>query len=394
MSCQPGSAIHLAQANLTLFYFRKERFPVIRNFKRSAAILGALAISTSALAACSESESSNGSSEAASSVEGLSGASGQLVGEGASSQQNAMDTFGIAFNEATGGKASLSYTASGSGAGVEAFTNGTVDFAGSDSPLSEEEQKAADKRCKDNEAWNLPSVIGPVGIAYHLEGVDELNLSVGTVAKIFKGEIKKWNDPAIAAENEGANLPDKDISVVYRSDESGTSSNFQKFLKAATGSWEGKGKQFPQTVGAGANGSSGVASEVKNVDGGITYVEAGFAKDQGLNVAKLDFGAGPVELSKESVGVALDNLKFKGQGNNLVVDSDALFASKDKGAYPLILTTYNIVCSAGYDEDKAGLVKDFMTTMLQTQDQIESRGYIPVTGAHLDRLKKAVDALA
>ncbi|MGO2426405.1 MAG: phosphate ABC transporter substrate-binding protein PstS, partial [Corynebacterium flavescens] len=281
----------------------------------------------------------------------------------------------------------------------KAFTNGTADFAGSDSALKDDEIEPAKQRCEGNEAWHLPSTIGPVAIAYKLDGVD-LNLSTANLAKIFKGEIKKWNDDAIAAENEGANLPDKNITVIFRSDESGTSDNFQKFLAGATGNWEGKGKQFPDSVGEGANGSSGVADQVANIDGAITYVEAGFAHQkeaEGVKIAKIDFGSGPVELSSETVGTALENLKFKDTGSeyNMVVDSSALFESKDAGAYPLILTTYNIVCSAGYDEETSKLVKAFFTTVLDNQNaDLENAGFIPVTGTHLDRLKAAVDAIA
>lgn len=361
------------------------------SFKRTASALGILAASALALTACNEAPQGSTDGAAAGTQ---SDVSGNLVGEGASSQQNAMDVFGVAFNTATGGNANLSYTASGSGAGQKAFIGGQVAFAGSDSPLDEEQQAQADERCGGNEAWNLPMVIGPVAIAYNLEGVDNLNLSVETVAKIFKGDIKKWNDPAIAAENDGVALPDKDIQVIYRSDESGTSDNFQKFLTASTGDWDSEGKAFPQAVGTGANGSSGVATEVSGNDGAITYVESGFAHDMGLGIANLDFGNGPVELNAESVGKTLDNLEFKTEGHNMVVDADELFASDAEGSYPLILTTYEIVCSAGYDEETQKLVKAFLQTVLDNQNaDLESRGYIPVTGAHLERLQAAVDAL-
>ena len=126
------------------------------------------------------------------------------------------------------------------------------DFAGSDSALKEDkgEVEAAKERCDGNDAWHLPTTIGPVAIAYNL-GDTEVNLSTDTLAKIFKGEITKWNDDAIKAENEGTDLPDKNITVIFRSDESGTSDNFQKFLKSATGNWDSEGKQFPDSVGEG-----------------------------------------------------------------------------------------------------------------------------------------------
>ncbi|WP_080796614.1 phosphate ABC transporter substrate-binding protein PstS [Corynebacterium pacaense] len=364
-------------------------------FKRSVALLGAISAGSFALVACSESESSDSaSSTGAAAVEGLTGTTGQLVAEGASSQQSAMDYFGIQYSSAVPG-ASLAYTPSGSGSGRTNFVAGQVAFAGSDSPMKDDQAAEAKARCEGNDAWHLPFVIGPVAVAYNIPGVDSVNLSTEAVAKIFKGEITKWNDPAIAAENEGTDLPDLNISVVYRSEESGTSDNFQKFLAAAQPSiWTTTGQQFPTAVGAGAQGSNGVATETSNIEGGITYVEAGFARQSGLGIANIDFGSGPVELNADSVGVALDSLKFLTEGHNMVVDSDALFASKDAGSYPLILTTYEIVCSAGYDQTTRDQVKDFLTVALNSQDdQLAELGYIPVTGSHHDRLAAAVEAI-
>ncbi|GAB2518227.1 Phosphate-binding protein PstS 3 precursor [Corynebacterium atrinae] len=369
-----------------------------RNFKRTAAVIGLVAAGSAALVACSESESGTsgaGSATGGAPVEGLSGASGQLVAEGASSQQNAMDYFNVKYQGATNNAASLAYTPSGSGSGRTNFIGGQVKFAGSDSPLSADQVGPAAERCGGNDAWHLPFVIGPVAIAFNLDGVDDVNLSIPTVAKIFKGEINKWNDPAIAAENEGVELPDTAISVVYRSDESGTSDNFQKFLKAAAPEeWDTTGQQFPSAVGEGANGSNGVTTQVGQIDGGITYVESGFATQQELGIANLDFGSGPVELSTDSVGIALDNLEFKSTGHDMVVDTEALFGSTDAGSYPLILTTYEIVCSAGYDENTSNQVKDFLTVALANQDEgLADLGYIPVTGTHHDRLVEAVEAI-
>lgn len=371
---------------------------MIRNIKRTAAIFGVVAVSSTALVACSDSaDKKEGGEDQAAELPGgyaLSDAEGQLVAEGASSQQNAMDYFAAKFQETTDGKQSLAYNASGSGSGQTQFIGGQVAFAGSDSPLKDEQIEDAKKRCGDSEAWHLPFVIAPVAIAYNLEGVDELNLSTDTVAKIFKGDIKKWNDEAIKKENEGTDLPDKDIKVVYRADESGTTDNFQKFLKASTGNWDGEGKSFPTGTGEGADGSSGVTTQVSQIDGGVTYVEHSHATQSGLGVAKIDFGGGPVELNEESVGAALENLEFKGEGNNMVVDSDALFGSSDEGAYPLILTTYEIVCSKGYDEATANQVKDFLMTALAHQDEgLTEAGHIPVTGKHYDRLVDAVKAI-
>ncbi|MDN6325649.1 MAG: phosphate ABC transporter substrate-binding protein PstS, partial [Corynebacterium sp.] len=219
------------------------------------------------LTGCSNSNSGDGDGASTDSSYELSDTQGELRGEGASSQQKAMEQFGVAYSSAVPG-AVLAYNATGSGAGQKQFIADQVDFGGSDSALDEEQAAAAAERCEDNPAWHLPMVVGPVAVAFHLDGVDDLNLSVETVAKIFKGDIRNWNDEAIAAENEGVDLPDMPIDVLYRAEESGTSDNFQSFLKTATdGLWENEGKTFPTRVGSGAQGSSGVADQVKATNG-------------------------------------------------------------------------------------------------------------------------------
>ena len=385
---------------------------MIRNFKRTAAIVGVVAASSVSLVACGDSDDDNASSTSVesstetstateTSTSGnkddkksgayeLSGQTGTLVAEGASSQQNAMDYFASVYSSEVPG-AQLAYTPSGSGSGQKNFIANQAVFAGSDSPLKDDQIQAAADRCGGNEAWHLPFVIGPVAVAYNLKGVDKLNLTVDNIVEIFQGVITTWNDPKIAEANPGVELPDAPINVFYRSDESGTSDNFQKFLAAASdGKWESTGKAFPNAVGTGANGSSGVAQEVKATEGAITYVEAGFADKK----ANIDFGNGPVELTNETVGKVLDDLTFKTDGHNMVVDSDKLFKTNTAGAYPLVLTTYEIVCSAGYDKETSNMVKDFLNVALDHQDQeLADEGFIPVTGAHADRLREAINAI-
>ena len=379
---------------------------MIRNFKRTAAIAGVVAVSSASLVACGDSDDNAASTAVESATETvtsdekkddeksgayeLSGQEGTLVAEGASSQQNAMDYFASVYASEVPG-AQLAYTPSGSGAGQKNFIANQAVFAGSDSPLKDDQIQAAADRCGGNEAWHLPFVIGPVAIAYNLNGVDELNLTVDNIVEIFQGVITTWNDPKIAEANPGVDLPDAPINVFYRSDESGTSDNFQKFLAAASdGKWESTGKAFPNSVGTGDNGSSGVAQEVNATEGAITYVEAGFADKK----ANIDFGSGPVELSDESVEKTLDNLEFKTEGHNMVVDSEKLFKTDAADAYPLVLTTYEIVCSAGYDEATSNMVKDFLNVALDSQDEeLAAEGFIPVKGAHAERLREAINAI-
>ncbi|WP_291314093.1 phosphate ABC transporter substrate-binding protein PstS [Corynebacterium sp. UBA2622] len=378
---------------------------MIRNFKRTATVIGVVAVSSASLVACGDSGSSSSSKSETTSTssatatetktEGkgasdLTGQTGQLVAEGATSQQNAMDYFGSRYSEEVPG-ANLAYNATGSGNGIKNFIAKQATFAGSDSALKDDEVQKAAERCGGNEAWHLPFVIGPVAIAYNLDGVDKLNLTVDNIVEIFQGNIKKWNDPKIAESNPGAKLPDQDISVVFRSDESGTTDNFQKFLASASdGKWQGSGKAFPASVGAGANGSTGVAEQVNSTPGAITYVEAGFAEKK----ANIDFGNGPVELNEDTVGKAIDGMSFKTQGHNMVVDSAALFKSNQADTYPLVLTTYEIVCSAGYDKQTSDMVKDFLNVALDSQDdELADEGFIPVKGAHAERLREAVKAI-
>ncbi|AZA12826.1 phosphate ABC transporter substrate-binding protein PstS [Corynebacterium choanae] len=363
-------------------------------YRRNCSIIAGVAAAALLLAGCNEQSEQAAPVSAAADAE-VTGQTGQLTGEGATSQQKAMEYFRAAYGQTIPG-ASFDYTATGSGAGQKQFINGTVDFGGSDSPLNDEQQTAAQARCNNNPAWHLPLVIGPVAVAYHLSGVDTVVLSPPVIAQIFAGTITTWNDPAIAALNEGVSLPDTPIAVIYRSEESGTSDNFQKFLTAAApGQWSTTGKSFPTATGAGANGSKGVVTEVAATEGAITYVEAGFTRDVAdVNVAAIDFGAGPVALDPDSVGIALDNLTYVGSGHDMVVDAKQLFAMQTPGAYPLVLTTYEIVCSKGYEPEVAARVKDFLSVALSVQDDtLAEKGYIPVQGDYKAKLEAAVAAI-
>ena len=327
------------------------------------------------------------------------GGSEQSVnGEGSTAQQKAMEHFSKVLTDNS--DIVFDYTGSGSGDGIKKFIAGDVDFAGSDSALDAEEATAAKARCNGNDAWHIPLVAGPVAIAYNIDGVDKLTLTPTVIAEIFNGKIKTWNDPAIAALNAGVNLPSINIVPVYRSDSSGTTDNFQRFLEdSAPAAWPYKhSKSFaPQGVGSGASKSTGVGDTVKKTPGSITYVEWGFASENNLGVAAIDFGAGAVELNSESAAKALDAAKFKTPGSkDLIVDTDALFASEGAGSYPLLLTTYSIVCSTGYsDAAISSTLKEALTTILaKGQDGLADLGYVPLPDGYKSTLQGTIDALA
>ncbi|MGV0745351.1 phosphate ABC transporter substrate-binding protein PstS [Mycolicibacterium sp. XJ870] len=361
--------------------------------------LSATAIAALTLTACG---SDNNAGTAGSPTNGDAAASAEcggknsLTAEGSTAQQNAIAEFNNAWGQACSGK-NLSYNPTGSGAGREQFIAKQVDFAGSDSALEDAQIQAAADRCGGNPAWHLPLVFGPVAMAYNIEGVDTLVVNADLLAKIFQGQITKWNDPAIAALNEGATLPDVAITPIYRSDSSGTTDNFQKYLTAAAPqSWtKGDGSEFNGGAGEGAQKSAGVVQAVQATPGAIGYVEKGFAQQAQLPFAQIDSGAGAVELTDETAGKAIDAATFVAEGNDLALDLNALYSSKEAGSYPLVLATYNIVCSKGYDADTAAAVKSFMTVAInQGQANLSAAGYVPLPDAFKERLTTSIDAIA
>ncbi len=324
------------------------------------------------------------------------GGKNAVTAEGSTAQQNAIAEFNKVWGQVCSGK-SLAYNPTGSGAGVDQFIAKQVDFAGSDSALKDDQVAKAAARCGGGEAWNLPLVFGPVAMAFNVEGVDSLVVNGDVLAKIYQGQIKKWNDPAIAGLNSGATLPDADIKPIYRSDSSGTTDNFQTYLGAAApAAWtKGAGKEFQGGAGEGAQKSAGVVQAVQATPGSIGYVEKGFAQQAGLKMAQIDSGGGPVELTDESTQKAVDTAKFKAEGMDLILDLNALYATKEAGVYPLMLATYEIVCSKGYDPDTAAAVKSFLTVAAnQGQANLSAAGYVPLPDAFKERLLKSVDAIA
>ncbi|WP_445168527.1 phosphate ABC transporter substrate-binding protein PstS [Mycolicibacterium sp. Dal123E01] len=362
--------------------------------------VSATAITGLTLTACgSDNNSSSGSSgtkaSGSSSAAADCGGKNALTGEGSTAQQNAVAVFNQVWGQKCPGK-NLSYNPTGSGAGVTQFIAGQVDFAGSDSALAKDQVDPAAKRCGGNPAWNLPLVFGPVALGYNLPGVDKLAVNADVLAKIFSGGITNWNDPAIAALNSGASLPDQKITPIYRSDSSGTTDNFQKYLGAAAPqSWtKGAGKEFQGGAGEGAQKTAGVVQAVQATPGAIGYVEKGFADQAKLTVAAIDTGNGPVALTDDSAKAAIDSAKISGAGNDLVLDLNSLYSTKAAGAYPLMLATYEIVCSKGYDADTSAAVKSFLTVAANDgQAGLPAAGYVPLPDAFKQRLLTAVKAI-
>jgi phosphate transport system substrate-binding protein len=341
---------------------------------------------------------SSASGGSSSSSDGQCGGKSALKASGSTAQANAMTRFIAAYESACPSN-SLDYTSNGSGAGVSEFIGGQTDFGGSDSPLNADkgEVAAAAKRC-GSEAWDLPVVFGPLAVTYNVKGVSKLVLDGPTLGKIFSGGITSWNDSAIAKLNSGVSLPSEKINVLYRSDESGTTDNFQKYLASASdGSWtKGAGKTFVGGVGEGAKGNEGTSAAIKTTEGSITYNEWSFAQSQKLAQAAIVTSASstPVTISTDTVGKTIAGATVAGKGNDLVLDTSSFYKPKDPGAYPIVLATYEIVCSKYKDKDTGTAVRAFLnSTLTGGQQGLSDNGYIPVPDTFLSKLKTAVAAI-
>ena len=327
------------------------------------------------------------------------GGKATINASGSTAQANAMKGFISAYGKACPGH-TLNYKANGSGEGISDFLAGKTDFAGSDTPLDADQHAAAKQRCGGAEAWDLPVVFGPLAITYNLYNVDFLVLDASSLAGIFNGSIKRWDDPAITALN--ASMPSEDIKVVYRSDKSGSTANFQAYLQAAAGGdWtQGTGKEFTGGVGTGAKGNDGTAAMVKNTEGAITYNELSFAMDEGLYAAEIKTPASrksrrPVRIGTDSVGRTIAGAKFAGKGNDLVLDLSSFYNPTEDDVYPIVLATYEIVCSKYPDPAVGAAVKAALqATLGPGQIDLDKHGYIPLPPDFQSKVISAVVAIS
>ncbi|WP_335935389.1 phosphate ABC transporter substrate-binding protein PstS [Streptomyces sp. PTD5-9] len=373
-----------------------------RKNRLRATALGALAVSGAlVLTACGSDDNSNGSTggggktSAASDIK-CDDAKGQLLASGSSAQKNAMDLWAKNYMAGCSG-VEINYKSSSSGEGIIAFNQGTVGFAGSDSALKPEEVAESKKICKGGQGINLPMVGGPIAIGFHLEGVDSLTLDAPTLAKIFDTKIKKWNDPAIAKLNSGVTLPDKAIQPFHRSEDSGTTQNLGKYLGAAAPSdWKYEAeKKWPAPGGQAASGSSGVASQVKAVDGSIGYFELSYATAQSIPTVDIATGAAaPVKATPENASKAIAAAKIKGTGKDLALDLD--YTTKADGAYPIVLVTYEVVCDKGNKSETLPTVKSFLnyTAGDEGQKLLTEAGYAPIPAEINAKVRETIASLS
>ncbi|MCW2695822.1 MAG: Extra-cellular phosphate-binding protein [Modestobacter sp.] len=360
---------------------------------RTAAVSAALA-GTLALTACGAANERSGTSSegSGSSAEQLTG---DLVGAGSSAQQAAMQAWQAGFNTAQP-QVNFSYDPVGSGGGREQFLAGATDFAGSDAALDDEELTEAADRCGASGVFELPNYVSAIAVIYNLEGVDELNLAPATLAGIFTGAITNWDDPAIAADNQGATLPDQAITPVHRADDSGTTTNFTDYLsQAAPEVWTSEPDgEWPLPGGEAGNQTSGVVAAVTAGNGAIGYADESQAGD--LGVARIRVGTEFVAPTPEAAATVVANSPtIAGRGeHDLAVEVNRATTSADE--YPIVLVSYHIGCVEYDDQAKADAVEAFIGHVISEEGQqaaADAAGSSPITDDARSKAETVVEAI-
>src|SRR3954463_694048 len=297
-------------------------------------------------------------------------------------------------SELKGKGLTITYQPVGSGQGISDLTNKSTLFAGSDPPMKDEEIASAKK---NGQPVHIPTAFGAITVSYNLDGVKSgLKLDGPTIANIFLGKIKKWNDPAIAKMNPGVNLPSSTITVVHRSDESGTTKGFTGFLVGASKEWEskvGSDKTVKWPTGTGAKGNDGVAAAIKQTPGAIGYVEQAYALQNNFTFADVKNKAG------KFVTPPLQSVTAAGDGVSIPADLRfTLGDSKDPTAYPISSQTFVIVykdpCKTGASKDQATGLVNFLSYVLgQGQGTIKKLSYAPLPADIDAQAKTAVKSI-
>lgn len=351
----------------------------------------ALAVASLAAAGCGDDDSS-----ASGTSGGGSGLSGEIAGAGASSQAAAQEAWRAGFQQANSG-ATVSYDPIGSGGGREQFVAGGTAFGATDSAFKDEELSGAEKRCGGvNNFIEIPVYISPIAVVYNLPGVDALQLSPDTLAKIMKRQITKWDDAAIAADNPGVTLPSTAITTVSRSDESGTTENFQEYLAAAApkiwtyevdGNWPVKG-------GESAQGTSGVVDAIGAGEGSIGYADASQAGDLGIATVKV--GASYVGPTAEAAAKILEESPRTSTGGENVFTYDLKRDTASEGVYPIVLTSYAMACTQYDSANTAALVKGYLSYIISPEGQqaaADSAGSAPLSDTLRAAIQPSVDSI-
>lgn len=365
---------------------------------RSIAVLSGVAMLT-ALAACGDNTAAP-TGDASNNTASGETISGEFKGAGASSQQAAVEAWVAGF-QGTNPDAKIGYDPSGSGAGVSTFLTGATAWAGSDAALSADQIEQSKSVCASGTAFDIPVYISPIAVVFNLKGVSDegkhVNMDAETIAKIFDGKITTWNDPAIQDQNPDLELPATPITVVHRSDKSGTTQNFVSyFIDTVPDAWPYElSENWPNEVGQGAKGTSGVISTVQQADGTIGYADFSQVGDLGTVAVKV--GEEYVEISAEAGSKVIDDseLDSSAEGENRVVVKLNHNTSAE-GAYPIVLVSYDIACPAYKDADTAKFVKSWLTYVVSEEGQqtaSQNAGSAPLPDSLRETVMQSIDAI-
>ena len=351
------------------------------SFKRKAWLAPFLALTLS-LTACG-----GGNETAGEDAEGAAGGeSVSLTGAGASFPAPIYQRWFSEYNKENP-NVQVSYQSVGSGAGVEQFTQGTVDFGASDVAMKDEEIAQIERGVA-----LLPMTAGSIVLAYNLPEVNELRLSRQVYTDILLGNITKWNDPAIAELNPDTDLPDQNITVVHRSDGSGTTGVFTQHLSAISPEWEqqvGTGKTVEWPAGVGAKGNEGVTAQILQTEGSLGYVEYGYAKQQDIPVATLENKSGNyIAPSGESASNALSAATLPENLRAFVSDPEG------EESYPIVTYTWLLAYENYDDPNKLQALKDVINwSLTEGQSYSEELGYIPLPDNVVEKVQAKVETI-
>ena len=328
---------------------------------RSIAALSGIVMLASVAACGDNTAATTDNSSSSDSTSKSTPISGNFSGAGASSQQAAVEAW-IAGFQGTNPEAKIAYNPSGSGAGVQTFLTGATAWAGSDKALADDEVEQSKSVCTEGTAFDVPVYISPIAVVFNLKGVSDagkhINMDAATIAKIFDGKITKWNDPAIADQNKDLKLPDTAITVVHRSDKSGTTQNFVSYFKDVTpDNWTyDLSENWPNEVGDKYNEIS-------------------------------------AEAGSKVIGDSKQDDTVKGD-NRIVIKIN--HATEAEGAYPIVLVSYDIVCPAYKDTKQAEFAKAWLTYVTSDEGQKaaqDAAGTAPLPSSLKSEITKSIEAI-
>ena len=365
---------------------------------RSIAALSGIVMLASVAACGDNTAATTDNSSSSDSTSKSTPISGNFSGAGASSQQAAVEAW-IAGFQGTNPEAKIAYNPSG--AGVQTFLTGATAWAGSDKALADDEVEQSKSVCTEGTAFDVPVYISPIAVVFNLKGVSDagkhINMDAATIAKIFDGKITKWNDPAIADQNKDLKLPDTAITVVHRSDKSGTTQNFVSYFKDVTpDNWTyDLSENWPNEVGQGAKGTSGVISTVKQADGTIGYADFSQVGDLGTVAVKVGdkYNEISAEAGSKVIGDSKQDDTVKGD-NRIVIKIN--HATEAEGAYPIVLVSYDIVCPAYKDTKQAEFAKAWLTYVTSDEGQKaaqDAAGTAPLPSSLKSEITKSIEAI-